>query len=86
MSFVAKFGDSKILKRLRINTVDWRWNSVPKTIQCSTQVPNSTIIFSVKGKISDFNFLLTDQALKPRPCRLFLFSPSSFARLPAYLR
>ena len=32
MSFVAKFGDSKILKRLRINTVDWRWNSVPKTI------------------------------------------------------
>ena len=32
MSFVAKFGDSKILKRLRINTVDWRWNSVPKTL------------------------------------------------------
>ena len=32
MTFVAKFEDSKILKRLRINPVDWRWNSVPKTI------------------------------------------------------
>ena len=30
LSFVAKLGNSKILKRLRINPVSWRWN--PLTI------------------------------------------------------